>query len=128
MSFTWTEYLDLAYELVDIPPAHPAGEEAHQRTALTRAYYATHKTALNIARSKDRYVTPRTSGVHVHLIDHFANSSDPQRIEIASDLRSLLRYRREADYNDFIAPSLLMYNTTAGLQLATHLLAKLTQL
>ena len=53
MSFHWAEYLDLAYELAGVGVAHPAGAEAHQRAAISRAYYAAYKTALNVARSKD---------------------------------------------------------------------------
>jgi len=124
MSFNWAEYLDLAYELEDIPVAQPAGREAHQRAALSRAYYAVYHTALTIAKSKDQYVEPGGVSVHQHLIAHFTRSSDPLRQNIAVDLRRLLGYRREADYNNFIPPVLLAQRSVIGLQLATHLLAK----
>jgi len=66
--------------------------------------------------------------VHRQLIDHFANSNDLSRREIAIDLKLLLDYRRAANYNDFIAPVRLQRNTATSLQLATHLLAKLARL
>ncbi|MDQ2806833.1 MAG: hypothetical protein M3Z04_07940 [Chloroflexota bacterium] len=128
MSFNWAEYLDVAYELVGITVKHPAGQEAHQRAAISRAYYAAYKTALNVAKSRDRYVAPTNAGVHRQLIDHFANSTDVSRQDIARDLKELLEFRRAADYNDFMAPRVLARNTTIGLQLATHLLAKLARL
>jgi len=128
MSFNWAEYLDLAYELVNIPTVNPAGREAHQRAALSRAYYAAYKIALNIAQTSDHYVA--TSGVSVHrdLIAHFRVSNDPRRQDVAKNLARLLEYRRAADYNDFMAPKLIARDTTIGLQLATHLLAKLARL
>jgi len=128
MSFNWAEYLDLAYELTGIVVAQPAGQEAHQRAALSRAYYAVYKTALNTAKSRDHYVAPTTGTVHRQLIDHFDNHPDRVRQDIANDLRYLLEFRREADYNDFMAPLVLARNTAIGLQLATHLLAKLARL
>lgn len=128
MPFNWAEYLDVAYELVGIAVTHPAGQEAHQRTAISPAYYAAYKTALNVAKSRDRYVESTNAGVHRQLIDHFAGSTDLSRQDIARDLKELLAYRREADYNDFVAPRVLARNTALGLQLATYLLAKLAQL
>ncbi len=71
MSFNWMEYLDLAYELAGVPVARRAGQEAHQRAAISRAYYAVYKTALNTAKSRDQYVAPTTGTVHRQLIDHF---------------------------------------------------------
>jgi len=128
MSFSWAEYLDVAYELVGIAVQQPAGREAHQRAAISRAYYAAYKTALNVAKSRDHYLEPTNAGVHRQLIEHFANSTDLNRQDIARDLKELLDYRRMADYNDFIAPLVLARNTAIGLQLATHLLAKLARL
>lgn len=111
MSFNWAEYLDVAYELAAISAATAVSQEAQLRSSISRAYYAAYKTATNIVRSKDQFVELPTGSGHRQLIQHFRNSTDQQCRAVGSDLDLLLRLRREADYNEFIAPQVLRRNT-----------------
>ena len=52
MSFTWTEYLALAEELSGGEPAATPSEEARQRSAISRAYYAAFHVCLDKFGSK----------------------------------------------------------------------------
>lgn len=56
MSFEWADYLTLA-EALSRNPGVPGPEEAALRTAISRAYYAAYRRALNIAVAR-REINP----------------------------------------------------------------------
>ena len=51
MSFNWIDYLTFASALVD-DPENPGPSEAALRSAISRAYYAAFKKALEVAKSE----------------------------------------------------------------------------
>ena len=65
--------------------------------------------------AKIQYIEAHNMGVHQQLVGHFVSSKDSRRQDIGRDLKTLLRYRRAVDYDDFIAPSLLARNTATSL-------------
>ena len=60
MSFDWSEYLNLAKKLIRAGSTLSANE-ACQRTAISRAYYAVYCQARNLARGR-RWVTLTGTG------------------------------------------------------------------
>src|SRR4051812_23512417 len=106
MSFIWSEYLDLARELAGAPGII-GSEEAKLRSAISRAYYAAHRTAVQVTQSKDQYV-PSGSGtsVHLHLIGFLQSSIKPGQ-DVAIDLEALRRMRGRAGYQDQLVTTIL---------------------
>ena len=101
--FDWAEYLALAQELVgqQVPPA---GQEAHQRAAISRAYYAAFCKARNRLRDKEGHQDiPKSARAHRYVSDPFRNSSDQARNEIGAHLDRLRLDRNKADYDDSVA-------------------------
>jgi len=74
MSFDWSEYLNLANKLVQAKST-PSADEACQRTAISRAYYAAYCLVRNLAR--DRGWVTLIGGARDHAIvkNHFKNSA-----------------------------------------------------
>jgi hypothetical protein len=101
MSFDWSEYLDLAQELVG-QIAGPASQEARSRTALSRAYYAAFKKAYNYLRGLDSSIVFVRQDIHTYVIEKFLYSPDNLCKEIGANLDRLRRERNRADYEDTI--------------------------
>jgi hypothetical protein len=59
MSFNWIDYLTFATALVNNPET-PGPSEAALRSAISRAYYAAFRSALEFATSEGYH--PRSSG------------------------------------------------------------------
>ena len=103
MSFDWSEYLTLAQALADAAPAS-SSPEAHQRTAISRAYYAAFIQARNRLRDIERRPVPYMN-VHEHIIQQFKYSRDYRRQRIGNELSILRSQRTKVDY-DNIVPNL----------------------
>jgi uncharacterized protein (UPF0332 family) len=101
MSFNWREYFDLAQELAG-QTTTPAGQEAKQRAALSRAYYAAFCQARNHLRDKERQTLPIGGQVHSYVRNQFMNSADPIRNQIGIDLNRLRMDRNKVDYDDVV--------------------------
>jgi len=102
VSFDWSEFLKLARELagLTVSPPLPSGE-ARFRAAISRAYYATHKTAYNFLRDVDRdQELPRDGEAHIYVIDQFRNSAIGGRRDVGEKLNRLRLDRNNADYRD----------------------------
>jgi len=125
MSFNWSEYLNLAQELVG-QTGTPAGQEARQRSALSRAYYAAFCQARNHLRDKEGHSLPGGGQVHVYVRDQFRNSSDPMRNQIGQNLNRLRIDRNKADYDDSVPRLDTM--TVRDMTLAQRVLAMLSKL
>ena len=124
MSFDWSEYLALALELAPLPIGLSISE-AKLRSAVSRAYYATHCKARNQLRDKENVLLPRTD-VHKFVIEHFLNSSNRMRKDLGKDLNRLKVDRLRADYEDEFHG--LVPATEVALRRAQQILVKLDQL
>lgn len=124
MSFDWVEYLALAEELsgASLPPL-PAGIEARQRAAVSRAYYAGYILARNRLRDVDGVLVPASSNPHVFIAQQYRRSADPTRAEIGASLGRLRIARNQCDYDDTVAglPRLLHASLTRAAQVVTNL-------
>ena len=101
MSFNWPEYFSLAQELTGQTTVS-AGQEARQRAALSRAYYATFCQARNHLRDKEGHALPAGGQIHAYVRDQFMNSTDPLRNQIGHDLNRLRIDRNKVDYDDSV--------------------------
>lgn len=97
MSFDWSEYLTLAQELTSAAATSPI-QEAHLRTAISRAYYAAFWKARSFLLDKDGYQTPKGINAHWDVLNKFEGSSDMRRRKVGTLLRSLKGLRNIADY------------------------------
>ncbi len=92
----WSTYLDLARELAK----HET--EAHQRSAVSRAYYAMYCIARDMLDVVGDFNPPRCGSDHVYLWNTFAE--EPYRAIAIRDLGQRLREARtQADYENFIS-------------------------
>ncbi len=99
MSFDWEEYLTLAKELVG-QPISLANEEARQRDAISRAYYAAFILARNYLRDRQGIIIPTTGDAHQYVAEQFKRVRQPTYQLIANNLKMLRGYRNQADYDD----------------------------
>lgn len=100
MSFDWTHYLSLAQELAGRNLPLSPGQEAKDRAAISRAYYAAFCRSRNHLRDFDGAVFSKGAKVHAEVKREFANSPDNMRRSIARNLDRLRKKRNEADYDD----------------------------
>jgi len=128
MSFVWSEYLDLAKELLGSASGSPI-EEAKLRSAISRAYYAVFNEARNyLAVNKPTVYIPDTGAAHEVVPDIFIDdpTSSPDSISVGVNLNRLKANRRLADYKDAITglPKL----TELSVRIASEAIAKLKTL
>ena len=98
MSFKWADFLVLA-EALFADPNNPGPEEAAYRSAASRAYYAAHKSAIDLG-TRETYVLKNSGADHMGIIKYFRQHSVNTRIrqKIATDLNRLRQNRSKADY------------------------------
>lgn len=104
MSFDWNDYLEIAKDLKTKTDGQAVSNsnEALQRTAISRAYYAMYHLALNYAKTKLGYVSPNQNGgnqFHSDIRSHYKKqmaSSDYQ--EVGKILFLLHSSRVNSDY------------------------------
>jgi hypothetical protein len=128
MSFVWSEYLDLAKELLGSSSGSPI-EETKLRSAISRAYYAVFNEARNyIEVNKPKVIIPDTGGAHKVVPDTLIDdpTSTPDCISVGVNLNRLKANRRLADYKDAITglPKL----TELSVRIASEAIAKLKTL
>jgi uncharacterized protein (UPF0332 family) len=115
----WFLYYDLAQQWV----GH--GGEAHERAAVSRAYYAMFCTARNELRdSTDDYSPPECGSEHVYVWNSYKEDRHPRGTrQIGVVGNRLRRYRNRADYDDLIVdfPDLLEDAMDAAQVLKEHL-------
>jgi hypothetical protein len=102
VSFDWSEYLNLAQELVG-QAASPPSQEARLRAAISCAYYAAFCESRNHLRDREGHRGPSGGRIHQFVRDQFKGSSDRSRRQIGYDLDGLRSDRNKADYDDSIA-------------------------
>ena len=94
--FDWHGYLRLAHELAD------RDDEAAQRSAISRAYYAAFSLARQLLESEGVPLDAEGS-IHSQVWDTFRNSADDVRYYIGIDGKGLRNFRNSADYeNEFV--------------------------
>lgn len=127
MSFNRAEYLSVAQQLCGIAvTGPPAGLEAQQRAAVSRAYYAAYVSARNRLRDVDGIGIPRIGNPHQFVATHFAGHAHPQRVQIGIELGRLRRDRNRCDYEDVV--SQLQSVTRRSLVRAGQILVSLRRL
>jgi uncharacterized protein (UPF0332 family) len=95
----WLLYYDLAQQWV----GH--GGEAHERAAMSRAYYAMFCTARNELRDtiEDEYSPPECGSEHMYVWNLYKEDRHPRGARQIGVLGNRLRrYRNRADYDDVI--------------------------
>ena len=103
MSFDWREYLSVAQAQASrAPTGPPAGVEANQRSAVSRAYYAAFILARNWPRDVDQLTHPRGGQAHEFVRSAFKNGSNPDRVRIGVALDRLRRARNRCDHEDSV--------------------------
>ncbi len=102
MSFNWSEYLILAQELNSRSATSPI-QEAHLRSAISRAYYAAYCKVRNHLVYKDHKPIPRgVKNVHLYVAEEFKISKDTTRQTVGNLLHHLRSIRNKADYQDIL--------------------------
>ena len=96
MPFDWREYLALA-QFVQTQTGVDFGEEAAQRCAVSRAYYAAFCMARNHAQVQTGFVPSRKAEDHRALADHLRKHGHTSE---AVRLDRLRQWRNQCDYND----------------------------
>lgn len=92
--FDWSEYLRLSHELGHLPD-----DEAAQRAAISRAYYACFGMARWYATAQGA-VLAKNGTDHVLLWDWFEQSQQKTAVAVAQAGKRLKIWRRLADYED----------------------------
>ena len=104
--FAWTEYLDLARELVTNPRMNAV--EACLRSGISRAYYAAFHAARDFLAEHDRFV-PEGPDVHAKVWRRYLSGpgTGRHRKAISRNGKRLREERGKADYdNPFPDPDL----------------------
>jgi uncharacterized protein (UPF0332 family) len=92
--FNWIMYLQLAKDLIK------RTDEASQRSAVSRAYYAAFCSARNRLRDREGATIPKTSAAHSAVWDEFQSSAEIRRRQIGQLGHRLKRARAKVDYDD----------------------------
>lgn len=124
MTFNWSDYLSLARELLG-KATTPFSQEAKQRSAISRAYYAAFIEARNFLRDQDGVIIPQESP-HQYVIKQFKNSPDSARGRVGRKLQFLRYYRNQADYDDTVVE--LTKKSKDALTLARQIISGLSRL
>lgn len=123
MKFDWSEYLKLAQELVEGDT-----NEAKQRSAISRAYYASFCFARNYLKDYLDFEPKRGENEHKAVAEEFRtyDPKDKTMLEIGKDLKSLREVRNDADYEDtFITVGT---QVKFALRLAKNIINKINEL
>ena len=124
MSFNWAEYLSVAEELYGmLVSGPPAGTEARQRAAVSRAYYAAYVLARNRLRDVDGIPIPTKGNPHTFVAASDTQDSDMRRAQIGIELGRLRVGRNRCDYDDVVAqlPTLTHRSLARATQILTDL-------
>jgi len=96
MSFRWADYLSLARSILS--QASALGEEASQRSAVSRAYYAAFCHARNYARDQHAYSPRYDSSDHRGIREYLARHRVGRTV--CPKLNELMTWRQQCDYED----------------------------
>ncbi|BCL82409.1 hypothetical protein ccbrp13_48740 [Ktedonobacteria bacterium brp13] len=125
MSFEWNHYLDLSYDLTTSENAN-INQEAAQRCAISRAYYAAFCESRNYLRDIDNETNLNSSSAHFIVSQKLKESKDTTRKRIGVNLSRLRQLRNKADYQDSF--NNLENNTIVALKTADLIFSDLNDL
>lgn len=92
MPFDWIDYLDLAESLALPTGQAPFCEEARNRTAISRAYYAAFNVIIPTFHFHDK------QSQHSQLINTLINHNNQQFSSLGHTLKKMHEKRVQADY------------------------------
>ena len=100
MAFTWKDFLTFA-ENIKAAPNVPGPEEAALRSAVSRAYYAAFRAALEFGK-QNGFTATRSGEDHNKIREHFRKSktNHDKNLDISTQLNRLHDLRRQADYEN----------------------------
>ena len=101
MTFDWTGFFSLAEKLFEDPQS-PGPEEACLRSAVSRAYYAAFKVALEFAENTSEFEPTGYGSDHSSLPIHLQGDDDKDIRQLGVELRRLRDDRAQADYKDVL--------------------------
>lgn len=116
--FDWTKFADLAKQLAQ------NGDEASNRSALNRSYYAVFNKGRDVLRVQGIILDPDRK-IHDRIWSEYEKGDSVQK-SIGQYGRQLLRFRVHADYQNPY-PANLAQNVEVSLSLADRTLHKLSQ-
>lgn len=103
--FDWYDYYDLAEELSQ------ESSEAHQRSAVSRVYYALYCNARNGLLLRGEWNPEDKSSKesdHTYLWNKYGLGPDKERKKIGELGHRLRESRRQADYDDYIENRMIL--------------------
>ncbi len=95
--FNWPDYLELSKELL-----RSEGGEAHQRSAVSRAYYAMFHSARSKLIFWSEWDPPKEGSDHEYLWETFSKKHDFNSQKVGQLGDRLRKVRNKADYADRI--------------------------
>jgi uncharacterized protein (UPF0332 family) len=100
MAFNWEDFLTFAENLYTNPDI-PGPREAALRSAISRAYYAAFRAAMELGKQNGFIATSRGEDHH-KIREHFRNSKPKhqKKSDISVQLDRLYDLRRKADYEN----------------------------
>jgi uncharacterized protein (UPF0332 family) len=100
MSFNWEDFLTFS-ENINNNPNIPGPREAALRSAVSRAYYAAFRAALELGK-QNGFIATHSGDDHNKIREHFRTSKpkDQKKVDISLQLGRLHDLRRQADYEN----------------------------
>lgn len=122
MNFDWSEYLTLARELLG-QPNNQSNNESKLRSAISRAYFASHCIARNYLKYVEADTSiPSNGRAHSVVINKLRDNKRSKEQQIAgADLHNLKIHREKADYDDWVGN--LANNAGLALLLAKRIIS-----
>src|SRR5688500_7191826 len=120
MAFAWTEYLRVAKDLL------ATNTEAAHRSAISRAYYASYRTARDVA-VKNSWVKNKRRILHAEVWDAFLAQPDARARRLGAAGRILNEQRTAADY-EAVFPNPIDHSAHVAVGMSERLISELTGL
>ena len=114
--FDWVHYIHLAEKLLQAP------DEASQRSAISRAYYAVYGVACRLKPNTNKY----TGSSHKGYWDQWIHDPSPAKQKLYIDGNRLWKYRKQADYDSVGKNS--SRDATTAVNIAKKLLTEIQDL
>lgn len=122
--FDWEDYLQLAENLHEREGSAP--QEAQERTAISRAYYAAFHDALQHAPPRVRNARRKK---HQKLIDHYEAGHTSEEQKVGRLLGALRDNRNKADYEAEIGgPAQCAFKADSSIHLSKKISSKLSEI
>jgi uncharacterized protein (UPF0332 family) len=122
MSFDWNHFLDVAKTLAKAP------DEASQRSAISRAYYAAFNTAKRyLAHARSDLRIPRHGDAH-ELVWATLREGSRQEMSAGAHGFRLKKQRKIADYDSDSRPLALPAGAQRAIEIAEVVICSLRQL